>query len=220
MLHVGGIRCAPIGNKSPHDRLIRVTTIFIMRSMQSYVNPHQLVLRLDSATGFAKVGWAADLPIGRFVHVDLIAETPQCGPISPNNPLFEDFNKACHRAQQINQPLISSQKSRLLAEGCLPVPLNLNDPHAATGADRFGSFQESATGAMFRLTANFASVWAVIDHQAIIQLRSRRPPRKMEELEFQVWTHYVLNQLRQFPGKITTGTLFVQESGLWFRPAT
>jgi hypothetical protein len=186
--------------------------------MQTRVNPHQLVLRLDSATGLAKVGWAADLPIGRFVHVELIAETPECGPIFSDSPLFERFTCACRRAREINQPLISAEKHDLLAKGYLPVPMNLNEPDAMIQADEFGSFHKAAMDAFFRLTANFALVWAVVKQQSVVQLHSCRPPREMEELEYQVWKRFVLNQLKQYAGDITVGKLIVRESGLWFRP--
>jgi hypothetical protein len=186
--------------------------------MQPRVNPHQLVLRLDSATGFARVGWAVDLPIGRFIHVDLIAETPQCGPISPTHPLYKAFSQACRRAREINQPLIIDQADHLRAQGYLPVPVDLNDTTAATGPDAFGCFHEAAMAALFRLTANYASAWAVVRHHAVIQLHSCRPPREMSELEYQVWKQFVLKQLRQYPGDIITGKLSVRESGLWFYP--
>jgi hypothetical protein len=186
--------------------------------MQTRVNPHQLVLRLDSATGFARVGWAADLPIGRFRHVELIAETPQCGPISHSNPLFAVFSRACQRAVEMNQPLITAQKKRLLRQGYLPVPLDLNASDAPSGPDAFGSYHEAAMGALFRLTANVASAWAVVHQGCVTKLRACRPPREMEELEYQVWKHHIFNQLGQYPGKIITGKLIVRESGLWFHP--
>jgi hypothetical protein len=186
--------------------------------MQTHLNSQQLVLRLDSATGFAKVGWAVDLPIGRFIHVELIGEAPSCGQISQNSPLFEEFHQACKHARKMNQPLIAAQQRSLQAKGCLAVPLDLNDDKAVTEPDEFGNFHEAAMAAMFRLSANFTSVWAVVNEQTISQLHSCRPPKTMEELEYQVWKHYILNQLAQFPGQITAGKLIVQESGLWFCP--
>jgi hypothetical protein len=186
--------------------------------MQTRVNPHQLVLRLDSATGLARVGWAADLPIGRFRHVELVTETPQCGPISPGDPLFEAFTQACQRARQINLPLVNAQAHSLLANGYLPVPLDLNAPDAVTCPDAFGSFHEAAMAALFRLTANVASVWAVVEQQTVVQLHSCKPPRQMEELEYQVWKRFILNQFDEYPGDILAGKLIVRESGLWFYP--
>lgn len=186
--------------------------------MHPHVNPHQLVLRLDSATGFARVGWAVDLPVGRFIHVDLIAETPQCGPISPTHPLYEAFYRACRRARKINQPLITEQANQLRAQGYLPVPLDLNDTAAETGPDAFGCFREAAMATLFRLTGNYALVWAVVQQHTVVQLHSCRPPREMAELHYQVWKQYVLKQLAQYTGEITTGKLSVRESGLWFLP--
>ncbi len=191
---------------------------FIIKLMHFHLNSQQLVLRVDSATGFAKVGWAADLPIGRFVHVELIGETPSCGPILQNNPLFEEFQQACRRARKMNQPLIAKQQHNLLAKGCIAVSLDLNDDSAVTEADEFGNFHQAAMAAMFRLTANFNLVWAVVNEQTVLQLQSCRPPKAMEELEYQVWKHYTLTQLGNYPGKIIAGKLIVQESGLWFCP--
>ena len=186
--------------------------------MQSHLNSQQLVLRLDSATGFAKVGWAADLPIGRFIHVELIGETDSCGPISKANPLYKAFYQACGRAREINQPLILAQQQSLQAKGCLSVPLDLNDDNIATGPDQFGDFREAAMAALFRLTANFTSVWAVVAEHTVSHVQSCRPPKKMEELQYQVWKHHTLNQMANYPGEIIAGKLIVQESGLWFCP--
>jgi|GEM_PF-1927042 len=186
--------------------------------MHSHLNARQLVLRVDSATGFAKVGWSADLPIGRFIHIELIGETPDYGEICQSNPLFEDFQKACLRAREINHPLLAAQYRHFIAKGCLPIPLNLNDNDADVGPDAFGNFHEAAIGAMFRLTGNFATVWGVIKEQMVVQLHSCQPPKTMEELEYQVWKRYILSQLAQYPGEIKTGKLIVQESGLWFCP--
>ena len=175
-------------------------------------------MRVDSATGFARVGWAADLPVGRFIHIELVGESNCCGPISAASPLYQAFHQACRRAMEINQPLVAAQKRNLQAKGCLLVPLDLNDTNALTDPDDFGSFHEAAMGALFRLTANACSVWAVVNDQTVTQLHACRPPKTMQELEYQVWKQYVLNQLKQYPGEITTGRLVVQESGLWFCP--
>ncbi|WP_455210969.1 hypothetical protein [Kaarinaea lacus] len=186
--------------------------------MHSHQNSQQLVLRVDSATGFAQVGWAADLPMGRFIHIEIVGESSCCGPISSESPLYSAFQQACRQAIGINQPLVAAQKRSLMAKGCLPVPLDLNDSNALTVPDAFGSFHEAAMGALFRLTANFSSVWAVIKDHTVSQVHSCRPPKTMGELEYQVWERYILKKLTQYPGDITTGKLIVQESGLWFCP--
>ncbi len=183
------------------------------------LNPYQLVLRLDSATGFARVGWAADLPMGRFIHVELIAESYECGPISPGHPLYEEFNRACHHAQQLNQPLIAAQMRDRVSHGCLPVPLDLNDPDAATAADPFGSYREPAMRALFRLTGNSTTVWAAVKDDQVLQLHTTQPSKPMEELQFQVWKRRVMKLLDQYGGQIIAGNLVVQESGLWLCPA-
>ena len=191
--------------------------------MQPHVNPQQLVLRFDSATGFAKVGWAADLPAGRFIHIDVIGEAQICEALSHDalphdGRLYENFRRACERARGINAPLIAAQEADHRAKGYLPVPLNLHHPSVSTAPDRFGSYHEAAMHALFRLTANFALAWAVIHRQSVTCLCSCKPSKPMAELEFQVWKRHTLNQLGQIPGKIVAGTLIVQESGLWFCP--
>lgn len=197
--------------------------MILTQSIYSRVNPQQLVLRFDSATGFAKVGWAADLPVGRFVHIDIIGEAQNCeafihGDLPRGHPLYEAFRRACRRAREINKPLIAQQQEIYISKGFYPVPLDLKDPNATTVPDVFGIYQEAAMRALFRLTANFAMAWAVIDRQIISFLCSCRPPKPMQELEFQVWKHHTLSHLSQLPGEIMAGELIVQESGLWFHP--
>ena len=98
------------------------------------------------------------------------------------------------------------------------MPLDLNAPDATPRPDAFGSFHEAAMGALFRMTANFATVWAVVEQHTVVQLHACKPPREMEELEYQVWRRFILNQLKEYPGDILSGKLIVRESGLWFCP--
>lgn len=176
------------------------------------------MLRLDSATEFAVVGWAADLPPGRFIHIDTLCETDDCEPLSKQNPCFKQYTTACRRAQQINLPLLQKQEEIFLANGCLPVPMNLHDQNANVSPDDFGCYHVAAMQTMFKLTANIPSVWAVINTNTITHIQADQPPKSMEELEYQVWKHHCLNQLSQYPGEIHSGKLMVQESGLWFCP--
>ncbi|WP_455205514.1 hypothetical protein [Kaarinaea lacus] len=186
--------------------------------MVASTNANQLVLRLDSATGFATVGWATELPQGRFIHLELIGEAEDCTPIDNGNPMFELYQRACLRACGINQALIDKQQQYYRAKGCLRVPLDLHNRNGSSSADEFGCYRAAAMQSLFRLTGNFTAVWVVIQAATIVRLCSRQPPKPMETLEFQVWKHHILKQLAQTPGEIKTGNLLVQESGLWFCP--
>lgn len=186
--------------------------------MVASTNANQLVLRLDSATGFATVGWATELPPGRFIHLELIGEAEDCTPIDNGNPMFQLYQRACQRASEINRALIHKQQQHYLAKGYLQVPLELHSRNSGSSADEFGCYRAAAMQSLFRLTGNITAVWVVIQASAIVRLCSRQPPKQMETLEFQVWKHHILKQLAQTPGDIKTGNLLVQESGLWFCP--
>lgn len=188
--------------------------------MNSRVNPNQLVLRRDTATGFAKVNWASEMPLGRFDHIKLVCEARDCMPLSPDNPIYNDYQLACDTAKAINEPLLTMQIQECCAKGWLSVPLNLDQNHSDLLADDFGSYQTAAMRALFRLTANVIIVWAVVFEQSVTHIESCQPPKPMEELEYQVWKHHVINRLSKMTGTTIAGKLIVNETGLWFSPDT
>jgi hypothetical protein len=174
-----------------------------------------LVLRRDTATGFARVGWATDMPLGRFAHIEQVCETGHY-PLDDRHPQYRLYCLACRRARHLNQALIDDQHQSLVQQGCVPVPLTLNDASAEDGADEFGSYLSSAMRALFRLTANVTEVWALIAGQTVVALQSCQPPRPMEALEYQVWKNHCLAKLAEAEGNLAHGKLVVRESGLWF----
>jgi hypothetical protein len=180
-------------------------------------NPNQLVLRRDTRTGIAHVGWAAELPLGRFSHIELIFEADDCAPITAVSAHFALHQQACQKARALNVPLLAAQRERLLALGWLPVPLDLNDPCAGAAHDALGCYKAAAMRALYRLTANLTAVWVVVDGNDITQVQAREPRRAMERLEFEVWKHHRLSELARSPGDIRQGCLVVEDSGLWFR---
>jgi hypothetical protein len=182
------------------------------------LNSHLLVLRSDSATGMARVGWAVELPIGRFIHIDVICSSPVCAPILADDPLFPDYQTACHRARLHNAPLLEEQRRNNLANGWLPVPLTLHGSDTDPQPDDFGCYQLCAMQAMFRLSANERAVWAGISTDSITHIVPRRPLRPMQELEYHVWKHDILQRLSQRTEQVIRGELVVQASGLWFKP--
>ena len=182
------------------------------------VNSQLLVLRRDSATGITQVGWASELPLGRFIHIDTIAASAVCAPIYTGSPLYADYLNACRRAQQLNEPELQKQRRTNRANGWYPVPLNLNGHQASIQPDPCGIYQLCAQQAKFRLSGDCNAVWAGITRNRVTHILSRRPHRLMHELEYQVWKHHLLHILSQQAERIIRGDLVVQDSGLWFKP--
>ena len=178
-------------------------------------NPNLLVLCLDTATGFARVGWAADLPPGRFIHLDIIVESGDCHPLTSNSPHYAHYQQACERARQLNLPALDKQIAFNQQQGWFRVPLTEETPAACT-SDDFGCYLDAATHSLYRMTANVLEVWAVVDGSSISHIQSRHASPAYTELEYQVWRHHTLSKLKTHPGKILSGRLRVQESGLWF----
>lgn len=174
-----------------------------------------LVLRRDTATGLSKVGWAADMPLGRFEHIQSVCEV-QDFPDTPSHPQHQDYVAACRRARQLNAPLIEHKRRCLQESGCIPVPLDLDERNRRIEADAFGSYQYLAQQARYRLSANANEVWAVVAANRVIRVHSCNPPRRMEALEYQVWKNHCLAGLMALEGAVYRGRLRVCESGLWF----
>lgn len=181
-------------------------------------NSHRIVLCHDTATGFAKVGWAADFPPGRFIHLDVVCESPDCHPITGNSPHYRHYQTACTRARELNDIELAKQIKTNQDRGWMAVPL-----HPASGKpaapDEFGSYLKAAMRTLHRLTGNCQDVWVVVVSKAIVHIQSRRPARSYSELEYQVWKHHTLSELAGYSGETLEGRLVVQESGLWFVPA-
>ena len=180
-------------------------------------NSNFLVLCHDTATGFARVGWAAEYPPGRFVHLALVCETENCKPITQTSPYYPHYLSACDKAKQLNLAVLNEQIQANCSKGWMRVPLDLGT-NLEVKPDEFGSYQIAAMRTLRRLTDNCLEIWAVIDNQAIIQIASRQPVKSYKELEYQVWKHHTLSELRKYAGNIVKGHLVVQESGLWFQP--
>lgn len=183
------------------------------------VNSQQLVMRRDCSDMLVKVGWAVDMPLGRFEHLELITECDHCQVIHADNPLYEIYQTACLRARQMNLEVILQQQQqlshagwKLIENGELTQLAGLN----STGGDEFGSLRSCAMQMLFQLSANHPFVWCVLHDNKITHVQSKRPPKSMEELEAQVWKHHLLSQLQQMPGELISGRLVVKESGLWF----
>ncbi len=186
--------------------------------MKAATNSHQLVLRCDSAFGWARVDWASHIPLGRYTHIETIFESEAVVPVSPGCSFFEIYQRACERAQAINAPLLAEQNTQNLAAGWLPVPMDLNDPAVDTTADSVGLYHATAAQSLYRLSGNIVEVWAVSERNAVSQISARFPAKPLEPLEFQVWKLHHLKKLEQYPGDLIQGVLVVQESGLWFQP--
>ena len=189
------------------------------RTSRTTVNPQQLVMRRDCSDLLVKVGWAVDMPLGRFEHLELIAECDHCQIINADNPLYEIYQSACQRARQMNVDVILQQQQKLSQAGWKLIEsgeLTQLEGLNSTDGDEFGSLRSNAMQLLFQLSANHPFVWCVRHDDKITYVQSKRPPKSMEELEAQVWKHHQLSQLQQMPGELLSGRLVVKESGLWF----
>ena len=180
------------------------------------MNSHQLVIRCDTANGYYKVGWAAELPLGRFKHIELLVETDNLSVLNSNNPQHVIYKKACDRVSELNLSLIIKEHEEKQALGWRDVALNLNDNTVQVLPDEFGCFNILATKTRYRLSKNSSQVWAVILSSEVVQIKARYPTRRMAELEYQIWKNHRLDKLSQYGGEIFQGALVVCCSGLWF----
>ncbi len=180
--------------------------------------PNILVLRCDTATGFFRVGWDSDMPIGRFSHAEVVCETLSSEPITPKSPYFSAYVAACNKARVLNEAKLEQQRLDLITKGWIIVPLNLDSDDDLPEPDPFGGMQNQAMSTMHRLCENKTRVWAVITEDGIVNVRPCEPPRKMEAVEYQVWLNDQTQRMKAFRGDIIKGKLVVQESGLWFCP--
>lgn len=188
--------------------------------MMSYrSNSRQLVIRRDSATGLMLVGWASDLPIGRFEHIQLIGESAGHTLPEPDGVLFEEYQFALELARQANAQSLAAQVQLHQSQGWLQVPFALVNDSQAMHADSVGVFTAAAMQLHFRLAQNCKQAWAVLTDDKIVHIRARFPQQQLDELTFQVWYHQQLAQLNAMGDNILEGTLIVSGSGLWLAPS-
>jgi hypothetical protein len=183
------------------------------------VNTHQLVLRCDTTNGYYKVGWASDLPLGRFKHIELLLEVENLIALKVNNPTNQHFTTyidACKRVSVLNQSLITQEQRNNQASGWFNVALNLSDQNDTVTADEFGCFNNIATKTRYRLSKNCRVVWAVVKESIVVQIEARYPDLKIDELKYQIWKQHKLGKLNESGGDIKEGKLLVCHSGLWF----
>jgi len=182
-------------------------------------NPQQLVMRRDSSDAMVKVGWAVEMPLGRFEHLQLLAECDHCEPMHPQHQLFDIYRRACQHARRSNIAMLERQRQQLTDSGWLPIirqRLPQLQDLSCQQEDEFGSLRLAAMQTLFQLSANHPFVWCVLDNGCIVFVQSSLPPKSMDELESQVWKHHCLSRMQQMPGQLLSGKLVVKESGLWF----
>ena len=186
--------------------------------IQGRPNPQQLVIRLDTATGLARVGWAVDLPLGRFSHLELICENDNCSALNSKDPLYPQYLLACEKSAALNKKLLDRQAETNLANGWMRVSGTINGIYRPIEADVVGSYCSNAMALLYELTRNYVFVWIVAsDTTTISYIESKQPPRDMDDFEYQVWRQHTLNRLSE-KGRIHEGKLMIQDSGLWFVP--
>lgn len=178
-------------------------------------NPRQLVLRRDTATGLMLVGWAEDLPLGRFEHLALICETVAAVLPVKGSEQYPVYQSALENAQQSNTRLLEQQASFNRSRGWYEVPFTLAKDQGNAHPDSVGSYAAAAMRLHYQLARHCKRVWAVIVENRIIHVRARYPKKELDALTAQVWYFRQLNELQAFDGQLLEGNLVVCESGLW-----
>lgn len=179
-------------------------------------NPRQLVMRRDTATGLTLVGWATDLPVGRFEHLALIGESAHNHLPDSGSEYFDAWQSALHTARQANMYLLEQQVLQHQARGWYHVPFELAQDQAAMMADSVGNYAGAAVQLLYQLTRHRKQAWAVIRQATVVHVRARYPRKTLDELTYQVWYHQQHQQLTELGGTLLEGELIICESGLWF----
>lgn len=173
-------------------------------------------MRRDSATGLTQVGWESDLPLGRFVHLELICELTENILPDSSSEFYTAYQAAIQQARQANALMLEQQRQQNQAKGWYLVPFTLAQRQADLESDCFGNYTAAAMRLHFLLTRNIKPAWAVVRAGRIVHLRAREPAKELDELSYQVWYHQQRHQLEQIQGSLLEGELYICESGLWF----
>lgn len=179
-------------------------------------NSRQLVLRRDTATGLTLVGWDTDLPVGRFVHIDLIGDFRENILPDSTSVFYEAYQSALRQACQENDSVVKQKAQQNLSKGWYRVPFNLAQQQDTMVADNFGNYAAAAMQFFYQLTQNQKRAWAVIHQDEVVHVRARYPQKEMDELTYQVWYHKQQNEMQELSGVLLEGNLLTCESGLWF----
>lgn len=179
-------------------------------------NPRQLVLRRDTATGLTQVGWASDLPVGRFDHLALVGESVNNRLPDSTSEYYAAYHAALQRAREANGHLLAQQVRHHQSQGWYRVPFELASNRQALQADNVGNYAAAAMQLHYQLTRNRKPAWAIILQETIVHVRARYPQEHLDELTYQVWYHQQLQQLSKQDGTVLEGELMTCESGLWF----
>lgn len=184
--------------------------------MSNNPNTRQLVLRRDTATGLTLVGWDADLPAGRFEHLELICESSKYSLPDSGSEDYDAWQSALYRARQANQHMLEMQISCNQSNGWICVPFELAHNRETMVADHVGNYAAAAMQLHYQLTQNQKQAWVVVRRGRIVHVRARYPKRQLDELTYQVWYHRQLHELNEMEGTLLEGELMICESGLWF----
>lgn len=179
-------------------------------------NPRQLVLRRDTATGLTLVGWAADLPVGRFQHLELICESANNILPDSESEYYASYQSALHHASQANQLMLERQARKNQSKGWQRVPFELAHDLQPMKADSVGNYAAAAMQLQYQLTRNCKRAWVIIQRETVMHVRARYPKKELDELTYQVWYHVQLRELNKMGGTLLEGDLIICESGLWF----
>jgi len=187
--------------------------------MVQKLNPRQLVLRRDTATGLTLVGWETELPVGRFEHLELVYESPYVRQQENDSAFLEAYQSALRLARRTNRRMLEQQVRLNLARGWYKVPFGLALQQQTMRADSVGNYAPAAMQLHYDLTRNIKQAWVIIRQDKVEHVRARYPRKMLDELTYQVWYHKQKYELQAMGGTLLEGDLIVYESGLWFKTA-
>ena len=184
--------------------------------MSTKPNSRQLVLRRDTATGLTLVGWATNLPLGRFVHLELICESAKNILPDSDSEYFGSYQSALQHAHQANNLMLEQQVRYNQTKGWYRVPFDLAHDQQEMKADSVGNYAAAAMHLHYQLTRNRKQAWVIIRHGTVVHVRARYPKKQLDEFTYQVWYHKQQHELNKMSGTLLEGNLMICESGLWF----
>jgi len=177
------------------------------------------VLRRDTATGLTLVGWEADLPVGRFEHLELVFEMASASLPESDRAFLKAYQSALRLARRTNLGMLEQQVQLNLSRGWYQVPFELAKQQRAMKADSIGNYAPAAMLLHYDLTRNIKQAWVIIRQGKVAHVRARHPRKILDELTYQVWYHKQKYDLETMGGTLLEGYLIVCESGLWFKSA-
>jgi len=150
------------------------------------------VLRVNRASGVAEIGWAGDLPLTHYEHIQTVGESVHC-PKQPSHHGYDRYVRARRRMEAINRAL--RQKLQFMHEKSGHFAVKVPFHH--------GCYQ---------------ACFAAIHERKVCRLEPcRLHNRNLSELEQAVYEQKTQIELAAV-GTIKQGRVMEDHAGAWFIP--